>query len=556
MLALTASLLTVSCSKDSTEVKSSSSILDNQVLTYLPNASIGFVTWDTQSESYKRLKASAWGQSMSKSYEMLKKFENEADPEAKKFLRIADGLVQTGLWQKSPADPEALQGGVAFFDIDTAKKLPEIGLYAFPASGVDLPSKITAMEAVIAKEGIKTNKETISGASGFSIDFEGAKASGSPVNKLYVVSTKEKLALGTTPEIVTRFISGTPEGGMQKIKDSNEFKQATKGIASAGDSMTFAFLDFNKLVGSLESVANSTGTDTGAKDLKEVPVESFAVASQMKDSLSSTFTVSLNPKNDMQKKVVTSLSGGGKNDIVKRVPNDIMLLLSIDGGTIASIKKAALAEIPAEALGEMQSTIALLDSIKTLAIGVRAAAGASPFPEVMIVAESSQSADIEKNVKAQLETALASSGMPLPWQQKTVGDAKVTYALSPFGVGAYLTSTPDLVVISSGEKLVSDLIQAGKNDSTGLLASLSQSSKDMVNNSKSIVVAYSNFTKIGNTLGSVQDSLAMFTGGKGSIQPDQIETIKNMGTVILSLNLEDNLVKLQSNYEVPQTPKS
>ena len=549
-----ACLTFVSCSKESSV--QSTSILDNQLLTYLPNSSVGFVTWDTQSASYKRLKESAWGKNMNKSYEMFKKLETEAAESDKKVFRIIDSLAVTGIWPKSASEQEAIRSAMIYFDIDTVKKVPVAGLFAVAADGQNLQEKLTTIEGVLNKEGVKTNKETVGSTAGFSIDIEGAKASGAPIDKIYAVASKDKLALGTSTEAITKFLSGTADGGIQKIKDSNEFKQATRGIVSAGDSMTFAFIDFNKLVSSLDSIAKSTGVDTGANELKEVPVESFALASQMKDSLSNTITVSLSPRNDMQKQVIASFGASGKNDIIKRVPSDIMLLLSIDGGTISSIKKTALAQIPEEAYAEAKSLLNLLDSIKTVAIGVRAAAGASPFPEVLLVAESSQAPEIEKNVKAQLDTALASSGMPLPWQQKDVGETKVTYALSPFGVGAYLTSTPDLVVLSTGEKLVSDMVQSSKNDSKGLLANLSQSSKDTVNNSKSIIVAYTDFSKIGNTLGSVQDSLSMFTGGKASIQREQIEQIKQIGTVMLSLNLEDNLVKLQSNYELPPQPAS
>jgi hypothetical protein len=543
---LTSALFTISCSKESTPSGASGvSLLENQILTYLPNSSVGFFTWDTQSEGYKKMKASVFGKNMSRSYDMLKKFENESQsPEAKKFMRIVDGLVQTGLWAKAPTDPEAIQNGVIYFNIDTAKKLPEIGLYATATSGNDLQAKITTMEGIIAKEGLKTAKENLAGGS-------------SPVNKVLVVATKDKLAIGTTPEIVSKFLSGTAEGGMQKIKDSNEFKQATKGMITSSENMYFAFLDFNKLTASLDAIATATGADTGANELKEIPVESFAMSSGMKDNLSGVISVSLNPKNDNQKKVITALSSGGKNDLVKRVPSDLMLLLSINGSTIANIKKAALEQVPAEILPpEVQSSINLLDSIKTLAIGLRGPQGATPFPELMVVAESSQAADIEKNVKSQLETAMASSGMPLPWQQKNIAGANVTYTMSPFGIGAYLASAGESVILSTGEKLVGDVLETSKNDSKGLLASLSQNSKDMVNNSNSMLVAYSDFSKIGNTLGSVQDSLAMFTGGRNSIPQDQIDNLKAMPTVIISLNLENNLVKLQSTYEAPTQPNS
>lgn len=547
-------LSAAACSKSGSS-SNGSSILDSKTLSYIPASSLGFATWDTQSESYKKLKASPFSAQMNRSYDLIKKAEAGADAETKKFFKIYDGLVQTGLWTKNASQPEAIRTGVVFVDIDQATKLPQIGFFATANDGNNLAEKVSAIQKIIAAEGIPTTPETIAGNTGFSIPVEEAAKAGSPINKIYIAASADKLTITSNAPLAGKFYAADGENGIQKIKDSNEFKQATRGIVAVGDSMTFAYFDVNKLISSLETLGATTGVDAGANDLKEIPVESFAAASSMKESLSSIVSVSLNPKNEKQKNIISSLTASGDNQAVGRVPADLMILISLDGGTIKSLKNAALAEAPPGSAEMMQPMIDLVDSLKNISIGVRGASGATPFPEVVLVAQTSKAAEIEKTLKSQLEAGMAASGMPIPWQEKTVGDAKVSYAVSPFGVGAYLTSSGDTVVLTTAEKLVGDVLtsaSSGKN----LLASLPSDSQAMVKNSKSLFLAYSDFNKVGSAIGSAQDSLAMFTGGQGTLPADQIESIKQMGSIFLSLNLDNNLVKLESTYAPPAVPKS
>jgi hypothetical protein len=545
-------LLVASCSKSGTgSSSSSSSLLDNQSISYIPASSLGFVTWDTQSDGYKKLKASSFAKQIDRSYDLIKKAEGQADAETKKFFKIYDSLIQTGLWTKSADQPEAIKSGVMFVDIDAATKLPQVGFFATASDGNNLKDKLSAVQKIMNDEGIKTNPETISGNAGFSLSIEEAAKAGSPINKVYVAASADKLAITSNSPLAEKFFSAQAENGIQKIKDTNEFKQATRGITSPGDSMTFAYFDVNKLIASLESLGASTGVDAGANDLKEIPVESVAAASSMTDSLSSVVSVSLSPKNEKQKNMITSLVASGDNKTIGQVPADLMVLLSLDGGTIKSLKNAALAEAPPGAADMMKPMIELVDSLKNISVGIRGASGATPFPEILIVAQSNKASEIEKMVKSQVQAALEGNGMPIPWQEKTVADAKVSYAVSPFGIGAYLTSVNDMVIITSAEKLVSDIIATGKSSSQSLLASLPNSSQDMVKNNKSLFLVYSDFNKVGNAISAAQDSLAMFTGGQGTLPADQIENIKQMGSIFLSLNVDNNLMKIESSYAPP-----
>ncbi len=546
-------LAAVSCSKNSETaiLSSSSSILDNKTLTYIPASTIGFVTWDTQSDSYKKLKASAFGGQMNRSYDLIKKAEAQADEENKKFFKIYEGLIQTGLWTKSTDQPQAIKNGVAFVDIDQATKLPQVGFFAVATEGNNLQEKVAAVQKIMTQEGVKTVPETIAGNPGFSIAMEEAAKAGSPITKIYISASADKLSITSNSPLAEKFFAAEGENGIQKIKDSSEYKQATRGLTAPGDSMTFAYFDVNKLVSSLETLGAATGVDAGANDLKQIPVESFAASSTMTDSLSSTVSVSLSPKNDKQKGIISSLTASGDNQAVSKVPADLMILLSLDGGTIKSIKNAALAEAPPGTADMMQPMIDLVDSLSNLSVGVRAGSGATPFPELLVVAQSSKASELEKTLKSQIEAGMASSGMPIPWQQKDIGEAKVSYAVSPFGVGAYLTSVNDMLILTSAEKLVGDVLNSSKGSGSSLLASLPSASQDLVKNSKSLFLAYSDFNKVGNAISSAQDSLAMFTGGQGTLPPDQIENIKQMGSVFLSFNVDSNLIKIESNYAPP-----
>ena len=545
---VTVFLIFVSCSKKD-ETVGGVSATDNQTIAYIPASSIGFMTWDTQSASYKKLKASPLGQQMSQSHELVKQAREGADPEAEKLFKIYDGLIETGLWIKSPDQPEVLASGVAFLDIDKETKLPQAAFYASGTQGHNLSEKVAKIKSIIDAQGIKTQAEDVGGNKGFSIAIEEAEQIGFPINKIIIAASADKLSITTNQALAAKYFSDQPENGIQKIKESAEYKRAASGAISSQESMSFAFFDVNKLIAGLEELAASTGVDAGASDLKEFPVEAVALSSSMDDSLSSTFNVALSPRNEMQKKIIASFSPSGENASVSKVPSDMMVLISIDGGTIKSIKTAALDQAP-PGIEEMAGPIlGLIDSIKSLSIGVRGASGATPFPELLILAQSSKAGEIATNVKSQLEEAMASSGMPIPFQEKEIAQAKVSYAVSPFGIGAYLTSLNDMVILTSAEKLVGDMIASSKSNDKSLLASLPKTSKNLAKDSKSLLVAYTDFTKLADAIGATQDSLAMFTGGAGGIPAEQIESIKQMGSVFLSLNMENNLVSIQSSYQ-------
>lgn len=553
-LAILLLFVAFSCSKKSESAggAAGAGILENQTIAYIPASSIGFVTWDTQSESYKKMKASTFGQQMSRSHELIKQAEATADPDTQKYFKIYDALVQTGLWTTNPDQQEGISKGVLFFDIDGGTKLPQAALYANGREGINVQEKIAAIQKTMNEQGIKTAEEKVAGSQyAFTIALNEAVEASSPVGKLTVAANPNKFAIATTPALASRYFAENAENGIEKIENTNEFKQATKGI-NTSDSMTFVYFDVNKLITSLESLAATTGVDAGADDLKTFPVESLAASTSMDESLASVVNVSLAPKNEMQKNFISSLAEAGENYAVGKVPSDLMILLSLDGRTIRSAKNIGLASSPPGTAEMMGPMLGLIDSIKSLSIGVRAGSGATPFPEVLLVAESTKAGEIEANVKTQLEGAMASSGMPIPWQQKKVSDSTVSYAVSPFGVGAYLTSADDMVILASAEKLVSDVLAAGESKDKSLMASLSKSSKGLAENSKSLFIAYSDFNKVGNAITAAQDSLAMFTGGQGSIPQEQIENIKQMGSVFLSLNLDNNLVKIETNYEPPQ----
>lgn len=521
-------------------------VLNSSILNALPDSTLGFFVWETSSEGYKSFRQSPWGQPSADSLDLLKSLKLDAQGDAAK--PFVDALKTAGFIATTPNQPEVVKEGVVF--IDNAGGKLAAGVLVSAANGANMKEKLPIFEDAFKKQGMTVTKATVEGADAFTIPLPPqAVALRGITSQVYVSATKDNLAITTSDKLAADIYKNEGSRGIGKLKSTPQFAKAAQNVPSGKSQFSFAYVDVAQLGKSIESLAAAAGRRAEIKS-DELPVEAVAYTRGMEGALSDTVSVSFQPKSENQKQVLAELSGGGKSTLLERAPSSVTILIGLDGTTIKAIKTAALANVPPEQAEMMGPVLALVDSLKGFGLGVRAPQGGAPFPDVMLIAESDKAKDLEELLKAQIGMASAMGGMSLgAWQEKDLAGTKISYTSTPLGIGIYMAQTNGSLVIGSSEQSINDLVSAGAGKSEGLIKKLSPATKEAVGTGKSLIVAYSNFEQLGSMIENVSGTVAMFTGGQPPMDAQQMANLKQLGTLTLAINMQDNLLKIQSSYE-------
>jgi|GEM_PF-5602522 len=530
-------------------------LLENEVLAKLPAATAGFLAFDFQSEAYKRFRASRHpGRNL---VTQLRNIGSKANMKA--LAAMAEAMEKSGLLVTSPGQEEAFNVGLAFISADPNRPRVEAGVYFTGALQVDLSKKVEILRSVLSSQGLHLQPETFGQVQGFSLVTEAVPLSpgggDSPplLPAVYVGAQSKYLAVASRPDMVSYLLSGRSENGIQALRQSAAFKKASQALDAPAGQFAFGYLDLQSLAG---KAAEFLPPGAELEALNEFPFEVLVVSRSMGDdqSLVDKLALTLTPKSDDQRRWFSSLPASGDTSALGGLPAGTVLALSVQGGLLRHLRDGALLEAPAEKQEPLKKSLALLDSMTSVAVGLRAGSGASPFPELMVIADSREAAEVMSGLQNQIQAALTQSAMPVsPWQQKEMAGVQTQFIVSPFGIGAYLAAGGHRVVLASSEKAMQDLIAALKDKSKGLLAgALSPHARSLAGNSGAQAVFYGDFESLADALGSLQGSLAMFTGGRGFLDPEQAQALKDMGSITAAASYDKLTLRLQINHARPK----
>lgn len=554
------SLLAVSCTKKDELASGSGALLDNAMLAAIPPSSLGFVTWESYSDAYKKFRDSFWGAkfrdtSLVQAKEHVSKIENPDDrAQVESFIRVVE---KSGFVSADGRAEQLTNEGAAFINLDKQEKRLSAGAYVSAAPSVDFKPKLASLESALQSEGFAPAKETFANAEGFSVPLKLGSHAGDAAEllpaKAYIATDGKRMAVATSKMLAERVFSGTPpDGGAKSIKDSPQFQAALAEVGDAAKQISFGFLDVTRFSSELEGLG---AKPEDVQELKNLPVESVVYGRSADPMMSDTFAMRLTPKDPNHKKYMDALAGTGQSQLLRKLPSDVLVFVGFDGGTLVNVKNVVLAEAPAETTAGVKDFLPMIDSVTGVGLGVRAAGGASPFPEILVAVESDKSADLQQLLNQMLTASLEGSGMPASaWQEKDISGTKVRFMLTPFGVGAYVAALNNMVVIASSEKMIADLAAVAKGGAA--LSSAMPKGADLLLAGKPALLAYSNITRLADVILATQESLSMFTGGQSFVDQKQIDRMKNVGSVAAALNVQNSAIKFRNVYDTPVSPAS
>ncbi|MFN8388705.1 MAG: hypothetical protein U0136_00270 [Bdellovibrionota bacterium] len=558
-LLLGASCLTIGCSKDEKKaaeqqsgispVKSAKEIdLSKSLVSYLPDQTVGFFLWEGKHPAYKKLMDSPWASGQND----ISKVLNESNPE---LDQLKDLLKKVGIDANDKETWRALFSEAAVFATGgpSADKAAALGVVFRADPSAKLSDKMTALRNALKQDAqVETADLKVSKGSGFSLKKKDAEPGS--LDKVYVGWNQDTGVVGSSEWVVDNSLSA-PGGKVPALVGSDQFAKAAKGLPQDEDRFATGYVDVAKLL----EVAAKISPSSSAVPPNEVPVKAVSFAMAMDEAPQSSLRMIYDPADKSKNQWLGALNASSSSSLLQAMPNKPLVFLSLDGQTLKKAKEIGL-QSAGPAGKAYASQLAFLDNIKRVGLAARPAApGKSmiPMPDILLVLESSGAASTESQLKQILGGVAQGMGMPgMQWSEKQIAGVPVKSMVSPFGVGIFLASNKDLVIVSSSEAQMQGALSGS---TTGTFAAGMPARVEQVfAKEQTLGNIYVNFEEVGTMMESMGGMLAMYAPPNGDanklLEAKNIESIKKMGTVVGSVKLEDGAIGVDSYYQQPAKP--
>lgn len=512
------------------------------LVSYLPQETVGFFLWEGKHPAYQKYLSSQWGAGQSNLNSI---FEN-ADEKTKEIL---DVLTKVGI---DPKDPKTWRGmfaeAVAFASKGTGTNEPAIALAFRADATVKVPQVFEGLKKALPAD--KTTVTDLKLAKGTGVKLM-AKDGGPGAHPIFV-AWNDNFGVISTAEWVPTSLFASAGNTVPGVVTGPLFEKSIAGLPENSARFGTAYADVRALTEVAEKVGGAAAGE--APKPADIPVQAVSFALGMDDSPRTHARVVYDESKANQNQWFKSLGSSESGTVAAAVPTKPLLFLSIDGQTAKRMRDAAIAaqgDSPAAKM--VASQLSFLDSVKRIGLVVRTAPmGQSllPIPDMMLIFDSSQGAQTSQQVQSLVTAAMGSSGMPpMPWTDSKVNDVPVKSMTSPFGVGMYLASSKNLVFASTTEGQLKAALSGA-----GFTKSLAPRAEAVFASEQSIGNLYLNFSELASMLESMGGMMAMYApqdqNAAKFMQPENIEAIRKMGTVVGTLKLENGLIGIDSFYQV------
>lgn len=171
--------------------------------------------------------------------------------------------------------------------------------------------------------------------------------------------------------------------------------------------------------------------------------------------------------------------------------------------------------------------------------------GEEVFPEGTVILASKRPQVTADFIKAAPQRFFPEqSGQLGSWVDKTIEGAKCSFLASPIGVGAFMTSTDSLVIVSTSEVGIGRAIQA-VNGKTKKLSDVLSSSKLLRAGSNSLLFGYLDFAEMMKVFEGLKQSYAQYTGDIPELPQEVRELITVLGKVGFRLNVRNEILEME-----------
>lgn len=380
-----------------------------------------------------------------------------------------------------------------------------------------------------------------------------------------------------------REISGQKK--LPQLVQSKVSQELINAIPAASDSFSFILASPAALVKAATSFSKARSGSDQATQLSNNLPEAVLFTQEMPDSLISRVNLSVSK---LPHELHAGLSGD-INPLLNHISDNSIVSLSLSGDLLRaaanlphnSISKgepdkpetppehksgkkgqSSQTNSPADQSNILKQLSPYLNNNRGISISITSIAAGKMFPGVALIINDPQADKLKERFKQDLPNLLGDTASMLPpFQTKSSGSINIDYSLTPFGVGLYLASKDELLIIATEEELLASLANRSgigshsAQSASSIVASLEPTFKKELQGLKNAAFFNLDFNRLAAAISSAENTASMFTGGKGLVSTEQLRTIKEMGKIAGRLNMANGILSfVQSNAYPPQTP--
>jgi len=540
------------------EAGTSPAAVDSELLERMPATTIGYVYSDSKSPAYDEFKRSQWYQSP-ESY-IAKASDIGAEIPASNAL--VNVLKSSGLFNADPKGKELVGESVFFASKPSVAGTPEIGVFAKTREPIDTEKLLGSLETALKGEGFSATRQKVGGVDVLAAEIKAeipGKDQAEPTSvtvKPFFVALPDRVGAVSSVNLAERLIKpldqiAENDRGIRALKSQPSYQRAVARSASVKGQFITGFADISAFTSVVKenAPAGTPGVSDGTID--DLPFETIAFCRSMNEGLNDYIWLGAK-EGALPPEVKADLGKAGHHPGLKNSPPNPVGILSVDGAILRTVRSQSLKGLSPEERSQAESMSAPIDRIQGLSLVVRNAAGASPFPELSLLIESDDAAALQETLKGLVGMMAAGGGLPVSaWQTKDIEGTKVDFMASPIGVGLFMGSVKNTLVLSTADAAIGDLITGKK--APEVEATLTGGALKGV--AAPLLLFYTSGERVGNFIESLQASMAMFTGGKPLVEPDGMQSIRSMGTIGTAVSFADDALRVQTSYQAEKPAK-
>ena len=543
------------------KVVASNVTISGDLVARVPVNAFAVMRWEGGHPAYKKLMESPWG-----STSEFSKLMEQSTPAAEKLQKVFTALgvdpAKPAVWHDVFADT------VLFASPGPNPATPVVvGMIFKSAKPFSLKEKLPTLRTTLAADGATIEDAQLAPATGFIVKFKAEPADAAmdsvpgagmmnaqSISGSLVIAATDDLSIIASDIEAAKQVFASAGNTQPTILASDTLSRALAGTPSSDSRFGTGLIDIQKFAAEVQKLA----TDPQAKQaLEALPAfQAVGISLAMTDAPQTDVRLLFDPAKGGDS-FVKQLSASESKAIVGGLPANPLLFLSVDGLTLKRLKDSALKDVPPEQQGAL-GQLALLDSVKRLAISIRVAeAGKTliPLPDMLIAIESSSTQPTADALKMLIAGSLAQSGLAGggSWASRTVSGATVQTLPAGFGFNVSVATTPNLVLVSTSDKMIDSMVNPKDPGAGAFAKSLSGSSSRVLSDASTIGNLYVNFREVGTLMETLGGTLRMFAPQDPTaaqmLTPEKIANIKKMGTMVAAIELGENVIGIQSFYQ-------
>ena len=561
-LAVCLLLATLSCSKkeSAVQVQSSGPNLDfsKTLVSYIPTGASGFLYSNVAGQAMKKLLASPW-----KPAGEVPFIEQTPDEQLKKLLK---GLTVKGYNLEKTDFWLSLFSESVFFTAPapSSEQAQGFGMFAKAQDSMDLQKFFDALGGGLDSSGYQTTPEKYSAAKGFSFSMNVSLPSGGGIvpisntlsvdnknieHKFYVAWDSTRFAV-TTQTWVVDYLFTSEGGNVPDIVKSATYKKATEQSPPQQNSYFFGYMDPKQATKQI--LAQVEAPQQAAIDANGIPLQAISINSLMNNAPETAVRLLFDDSNQMTQQFLPLLQKSSSKALSGMMPQKLVAAFTLDGSTLQNAWKQASLFIPPEAAGPYSGALKLIDHLSRFGLAVRSApVGMSmlPVPDLLLVLETKNT----EQAWGILDSTLATLGQQmgggtLMQSERDIAGHKTKVLASPLGLGIYATKKDNVLLISSAEPLLNEVLSGDKLFATQLPPRMQQSYEKQ----ETLLNVFVNFEQVAGLLESMGGTLSMFAPQAKDMgfmfDPKNIQAMKSKGIYHASVDVNGGIIDFISYY--------